>query len=351
MHVCNARCRVDVDDTFDPRHVERDPSEDGHARAAHTRATARGRHRDTGVVTARQNRRNLLCRRWTSDGARPLRHHTPRRPPDGDRPPVASGFCEDRVLGRHFGAAVAQSSEKRGVHSDFRACETIGDRRRLGIYGGDRCRDAHRAVRSTAVSLSGALAQSRPVKVGNDGFTELPSLPLHLVGIPAQLGREHRCELAGRGRSCFCSSQYRSGAAREEVVDGERHLVAGGPDRLHLQVGQPLYERFKQVRPPGGNFQNLGSFRAVAAYQGVHRVSRDSEVVCHPGPGKVCQVCEIGSILSSTAVGGRSDELQMSGARFGYRHSEDFDRGVDGLFGHQPVGGHLAASDGDDSVP
>ncbi len=120
------------------------------------------------------------------------------------------------------------------------------------------------------------------------------------------------------------------GAAAEHVVEREGHLEPGGVDRLGAEVREPGHER----RTEG---------RVVP-----HEREDDAGIGAEPA-GQVLVVArfERGDRRVHALA---AEQPQVLGPRSPCAVVEEFDHGVDRVGCHAPVGGELAAGDGDDAA-
>ena len=197
---------------------------------------------------------------------------------------------------------------------------------------------------STASSAGSAARRCRSTRA-----RKASTWRLALLVAPAQLGRHqlgHRRGGAGGGGDV---EEEGPGAAGEDVLQREGHLVADGVDRFGLEVGEAGHEPLAELGPvPHHGRHRLGVAAEPAGEVG-DDVGGQAEplAACRPGraPRSPRRRRAASTPIGSPAPGaGRPAGL----GRRRPVEPHDPDRLVDGVLGHGPVGGELAADDGDE---
>ncbi len=274
------------------------------------------------------------------------RHLALRGPRHGAGPPVAAGLGQRRGVGRDRRAGLGEALDQ--VVGDLRPRRgqpggggrgPAGqrDRRRGGArpQGRQRLRGGHgptvEDVRPGRGTRGGRL---RRALVG-EGGAQGGGLGRLAVGVPAQLGAHQGRHIGGRGGRGLGAEEHGPGAPGQHVAQVGGHLVAGRVHGLGPLVGEARHQRLAQRRVGLDHRPHHPGLAAVAVGQA--HVDRGLGVVALGAPQ---------AQLARAAAPNVPAPAHHGVARLG----QHLERGVDGVGRHLPVGGELAAGDGDQAA-
>ncbi len=121
LHVDEEGGVVDGDDTVEPGDVERHPTEDRHASAAHPAPAHDRRDRDAFLVAQLEHVGHLLGVGRAGDGGRQGGRDPVDRPDDRQWPPVPAGVDPRLIAGVDHGTHAFQPAQERGGDLDLPA--------------------------------------------------------------------------------------------------------------------------------------------------------------------------------------------------------------------------------------
>ena len=320
---------VDVDDPGERGEVEHHAAVHGHARAAHAAAPGGRGDRDPRLVARRAAPRRPRRPTAGRDDRRGRRDRgAVERPDHRQRPPVAARLA----IGDASVATSAQASRSR-ASTRRRPRRGRVEAARLSAVVLERDR---RRRRAGSAHVTVAERGSRQLGGSRSASHRGARYACDLRG--AVLGRRPsraRARSAGRdvgrgGGGRVAGEQPGAGAAREHVVERAGHLVAHRVHRLGPEVGEAGHERLARA---SGRRRSSASTRRPRC--------RSDRRGARARSG------------SSAATGARRCPRRRAGAgawcaAARRRSPSTRDDRVDRVGGHAPVGGELAAGDGDD---
>ena len=155
---------------------------------------------------------------------------------------------------------------------------------------------------------------------------------------PVQQRRHDRQDLVGGGQAPVTAREVQAHPAQQDVVEALGALVGDGPGDLGAQVGGGLGQRLAQALLGTGGVDGLKQGRGLVAVA--------VQQVGDPLQGPAALTGDPPGPLGQGVVAGRTHQGQLlRGAGVGV--GQGLAQGVvDGVGGHDPVGGQLTAGDG-----